>query len=78
METLDLVQGLSHILFVMHEKSQADTSDLVYVVSLLSQVSRPPKLSHNCLCQEPYSCASCLNLLSLYAVISWREEVKTR
>ena len=36
METLDLVQGLSHISFVMHEKSQADTSDLVYVVSLES------------------------------------------
>ena len=76
METLDLVQGLSHILFVMHEKSQADTSDLVYVVSFLSQVSRPPKLSHNCLCQEPPRV--CLVLIFWVFMVLSRGEKKLR
>ncbi len=43
----------------MHENSITDTSDL-WPLPPLSQVSRPPKLFHNCLCQELHTCASCL------------------
>ena len=63
METLDLVQGLSHISFVMHEKSQADTSDLVYVVSLESGLSTTQVVSQLPLSRTSHVCVlSCVPL----------------
>ena len=57
-ETVDISLSVSHF---MHEESfEADTLDLVH--RILSAVSRPNKLSHNCLSQEliPSVCLSCM------------------
>jgi hypothetical protein len=51
-ETVDSCLSVSHF---MHEESfEADTLDLVH--RILFKVSRPTKLSHNCLSQDPHTC----------------------
>ena len=49
----------------MHDESfEADTLDVVH--RILSAVSRPNKLSHNCLFQDPtFLCVSCLCLSTI-------------
>ena len=47
-EAVDIYLSVSHI---MHENLQADTLDLLSNV-ILEKVSRPNKLSHNCLSQD--------------------------
>ena len=58
LETVDSCLSVSHF---MHEESfEADTLDLVH--RILFTVSRPNKLSHNCLSQDliPSVCLSCM------------------
>ena len=58
-ETVDSCLSVSHF---MHDESfEADTLDLVH--RILFKVSRPNKLSHNCLSQDPtVRCDLCLCL----------------
>jgi hypothetical protein len=72
-ETVDSCLSVSHF---MHEESfEADTLDLVH--RILFKVSRPNKLSHNCLCQELLTCACCLVFLCLNERDLGREEAET-
>ena len=73
-ETVDSCLSVSHF---MHEESfEADTLDLVH--RILFKVSRPNKLSHNCLSQDPHTCRLFFVFFVLvYGWVPGTEEVKT-